>query len=107
MDTELLIGTVILALIVYLYLTRNSSNKELHNENDMSDLKTNLNSMNSRISNLEKMIKMETTNTARDRKHVHDTLALQSEQRRFDNIQLSGIIDRHAGLSGVTVPSAH
>ncbi len=106
MDSELLIGTVILAIIVYLYLTKNSSNKELNSEDEISDLKSKLNSANSRISNLEKMIKIETTNTARDRKHVHDTLALQSEQRRFDNIQLSGIIDRHSNLSGTT-PHPH
>lgn len=106
MDSELLIGTVILAIIVYLYVTKNSSNKELNSEDEISDLKSKLNSANSRISNLEKMIKIETTNTARDRKHVHDTLALQSEQRRFDNIQLSGIIDRHSNLSGTT-PHPH
>lgn len=106
MNPDLLLGLAIFALVAYLYLTKNS-NQDLHTVDEMGGLKSQISSLNRRIANVEKMFKIEATNIARDRKHVQDTLALNAEQRRFDNIQLSGIIDRHAGLSGTTTPSAH
>ena len=106
MEPELILGLAILVLIAYLYFTKNS-NQDLHTVDEMGSLKSQLSSLNRRLANVEKMIKMETTNIARERKHVHDTLALQSEQRRFDNIQLSGIIDRHSRLNAGTDPPAH
>lgn len=106
MEPELILGLAILVLIAYLYFTKNS-NQDLHTVDEMGSLKSQLSNLNRRLANVEKMVKMETTNIARERKHVHDTLALQSEQRRFDNIQLSGIIDRHTRLDGNTDPKAH
>lgn len=106
MEPELLLGLAVLVLIAYLYFTKNR-NQELHTNDEAGILNSELSKLSNRLANVEKIIKIETVNTARERKHVQDTLALQSEQRRFDNINLSGIIDRHSRLDGTTDPKAH
>ena len=102
---ELILGVFVLILILYLWYKR--SNPDFNTDDETSSVKSQLTTLNRRIANVEKMVKMEATNTARERKHLQATLALQSEQRRFDNIQLSGLIERHAGLAGTVTPAPH
>jgi len=104
----LLLFTALVAGVVIMQ-TRNN-----YRENSRSDsatvgrLLSAIRQINSRLDIIESRSAMEREQSERSRRNIYDTLGMQLEARKLDNIAVTGLLDRHASLSATNnVPSAH
>lgn len=105
-----LVIIILLALSVGFYFFMQRSNQEIASTEDSKDLSNVIRAIrqiNSRLEALEKKYSLDKEQTERSRKNIYDTLGMQIEARKLDNIAVTGLLDRHAGLSGSAAPAPH
>ena len=98
-----LVIIVLLSLSVGFYFFMQRSNQEIpstEGSKDTSNILRAIRQINSRLETLEKKYSLDKDQNERSRKNVYDTLGMQIEARKLDNIAVTGLLDRHAGLSG-------
>lgn len=105
-----LVIIILLALAAGFYFFMQRSNQEIpstEGSKDTSNIIKAIRQINSRLELLEKKYSLDKEQTERSRKNIYDTLGMQIEARKLDNIAVTGLLDRHAGLSGTTVAAPH
>ena len=105
-----LVIIVLLSLSVGFYFFMQRSNQEIpytERSKDTSNILIAIRQISSRLETLEKKYSLDKDQNERSRKNVYDTLGMQIEARKLDNIAVTGLLDRHAGLGGTQVPAPH
>lgn len=111
LDTNtILVIIILLAFSVGFYFFMQRSNQEIpsvEGSKDISNVIKAIRQINSRLELLEKKYSLDKEQTERSRKNIYDTLGMQIEARKLDNIAVTGLLDRHAGLSGSVAAAPH
>ena len=111
LDTNTILMVIILvAISTGFYFLVQRSNQEISVVDESSSVNKILiaiRQLNSRLETLEKKYALDQEQTVRSRKNIYDTLGMQIEARKLDNIAVTGLLDRHAGLTGTTLPAPH
>lgn len=111
LDTNTILMVIILvAISTGFYFLVQRSNQEISVVDESSSVNKILiaiRQLNSRLETLEKKYTLDQEQTVRSRKNIYDTLGMQIEARKLDNIAVTGLLDRHAGLTGTTLPAPH
>lgn len=105
-----LVIVILLAFSVGFYFFMQRSNSEIpstEGSKDIANVIKAIRQINSRLELLEKKYSLDKEQTERSRKNIYDTLGMQIEARKLDNIAVTGLLDRHAGLTGSQVPAPH
>lgn len=105
-----LVIIVLLSLSVGFYFFMQRSNQEIpstEGSKDTSNILIAIRQISSRLETLEKKYSLDKDQNERSRKNVYDTLGMQIEARKLDNIAVTGLLDRHAGLSGTVAAAPH
>ena len=105
-----LVIVILLAFSVGFYFFMQRSNQEIpstEGSKDIANVIKAIRQINSRLELLEKKYSLDKEQTERSRKNIYDTLGMQIEARKLDNIAVTGLLDRHAGLSGSLAAAPH
>jgi hypothetical protein len=108
---KLTMGLLLAAAVGVVFVIQMKNNRETALGSDSATLGRLLSTMrqiNSRLEILERRHAMEREQSERSRRNIYDTLGMQIEARKLDNIAVTGLLDRHAGLSsGGAAPAPH
>lgn len=92
-----LVIIILLALSAGFYFFMQKSNQEIpsvEGSRDTSSILRAIRQINSRLEVLEKKYSLDKEQNERSRKLIHDTLGMQIEARKLDNIAVTGLLDR-------------
>jgi len=98
LDTNtVLVIVILLALSAGVYFFIQRSNQEIpstEGSKDLSNVIKAIRQINSRLELLEKKYSLDKEQTERSRKNIYDTLGMQIEARKLDNIVILDLLDR-------------
>lgn len=95
-NTTILI-VILLAFSVGFYFFTQRSNQEIpstEGSKDIANIIKAIRQINSRLELLEKKYSLDKEQNERSRKNIYDTLGMQIEARKLDNIAVTGLLDR-------------
>ena len=107
LTTAVMIILLFVLILGTYYYTQNDKSELSLDDASTSKILAALKQLSFRIDVLEKRHSLDKEQTERSRKNIYDTLGMQIEARKLDNIAVTGLLDRHAGLSGDANPRAH
>lgn len=110
MSREIYLTIFIVTVVLFFgaYFLRSQQNMEIPTgEISIGKIVGALRNINNRLDFLEKKHYLDKEQSERSRKNILEGMSLATEARRLDNIAVTGLLDRHAGLSGTTTPAAH
>jgi len=97
LDTNtVLVIVILLALSAGVYFFIQRSNQEIpstEGSKDLSNVIKAIRQINSRLELLEKKYSLDKEQTERSRKNIYDTLGMQIEARKLDNIAITGLLN--------------
>lgn len=103
LDTNtVLVIVILLALSAGVYFFIQRSNQEIpstEGSKDLSNVIKAIRQINSRLELLEKKYSLDKEQTERSRKNIYDTLGMQIEARKLDNIAITGLLDREGQVA--------
>lgn len=105
LNTNTLLVVIILAMSVGLYFFMQRSNQEISHVDDSITTKKILQAikqLSSRLDALETKYSLDKEQTERSRKNIYNTLGMQMEARKLDNIAVTGLLSRSPGNSTIT-----
>lgn len=96
---------IILAISIGLYFFVQRSNQEIAHIDDSAITKKIMQAikqLNLRLETLERKYSLDKEQTERSRKNIYNTLGMQMEARKLDNIAVTGLLARSPGNSTIT-----
>ncbi len=102
------LGLVALSFLIYHFSQKSNMDISAITEDSVTlgKLLTVVKSINNRLDIMEQKYHLDKEQNERSRKNILEGMSLASEARRLDNIAVTGLLDRHASLTGVPV-AAH